>query len=108
MSAYMSTLKVNGTFHSVGIPDCPYPPINTGLFAPNGTKLGGSHIGNRPEMLAMFKLASEKKIKPYIETVPISEQGCKEVVERVNRNDVRFRFTLIDYDKAFPNRGKSG
>ena len=101
----MSTLKVNGSFHNVGLPDAPLPQISAFTFAPNGSSIGGSHIGSRPEMLAMLKLASEKAIKPYVQTIPISAQGCKEAVERTERNDVRYRFTLVDFDKAFPNRG---
>ena len=98
---YMSTLNVNGEFHNVGLPDKPLPTMMAQDFAPNGAKMGGSHIGNRPEMLAMLKLASEKNIKPYIETLDISEKGCKEAVERVKVNDVRYRFTLTGYDKVF-------
>ena len=101
----MSTLKVNGTFHNVGLPDSPLPEIKTFLFMPNGSSIGASHIGSRPEMQAMLKLASEKRIKPYVQTIPISEKGCKEAVERTEKNDVRYRFTLVDFDKAFPNRG---
>lgn len=63
--------------------------------------MGGSHIGNRPEMIAMLKLASEKNIKPYIETLDISEKGCAEAVQRVKKNDVRYRFTLVGYEKVF-------
>ncbi len=73
-------------------------------FAPNGAKIGGSHIGSRPEMLAMLKLASDKGIKPMIETVDISEKGCKEAVERVKTSDVRYRFTLVNFNKAFGDR----
>ncbi|CAD6586929.1 MAG: hypothetical protein ASARMPREDX12_002552 [Alectoria sarmentosa] len=98
---YMSTLNVNGEFHNVGLPDKPLPQMMAQDFAPNGAKMGGSHIGNRPEMLAMLKLASEKDIKPMIETLDISEKGCKEAVERVKVNDVRYRFTLTGYEKVF-------
>lgn len=98
---YMSTLNVNGEFHNVGLPDKPLPQMMAQDFAPNGAKMGGSHIGNRPEMLAMLKLASEKNIKPMIETLDISEKGCKEAVERVKVNDVRYRFTLTGYEKVF-------
>lgn len=101
---YMSTLAVNGEFHNVGLPDNPLPKMMAQDFAPNGAKIGGSHIGSRPEMLAMLKLASEKNIKPMIETVDISEKGCKEAVEKVKKNDVRYRFTLVNYDKAFGSR----
>ncbi len=104
LATYMSTLAVNGTFHNVGLPDAPLPKMMAQDFAPNGAKIGGSHIGSRPEMLAMLKLASEKDIKPMIETVDISEKGCKEAVEKVKTNDVRYRFTLVNYDKAFGSR----
>ena len=54
-------------------------------------------------MLAMLKLAADKKLKPLIETIPVSEKGCKEAVERLKTNDVRYRVTLTDFDKVFPN-----
>ena len=100
----MSTLNVNGEFHNVGLPDEPLPQIKAQAFAPNGAKIGGSHIGSRPEMIKMFELAMQQKIKPMVETLDISEEGCKEAVERVKVNDVRYRFTLVNFDKAFPGR----
>ena len=100
----MSTLAVNGTFHNVGLPDQPLPQLKAQDFAPNGSNIGASHIGSRPEILSMLKLASEKNIKPYIQTLEVSEKGCKEAVERVKVNDVRYRFTLVNFDKAFPGR----
>ena len=99
---FMSTLKVNGTFHNVGLPDKPLPQLMAQDFVPNGCAISASHIGSRPEMLKMLQLAADKKLKPYIETLAVSEKGCKEAVERVKVNDVRYRFTLTDYDKAFP------
>lgn len=98
---YMSTLAVNGTFHNVGLPDEPLPQIMAQDFAPNGVSIGASHIGNRHEALAMLKLAADKKLKPYIQTIDISEKGCKEAVEKVKVNDVRYRFTLVGFNKAF-------
>lgn len=100
----MSTLAVNGTFHNVGLPDQPLPQIQAQALTVNGASIGASHIGSRPEMISMLKLASEKEIKPYIQTVDVSEQGCKEAVEKVKVNDVRYRFTLVNFDKAFPDR----
>ena len=105
LTEYMSTLAVNGTFHNVGLPDKPLPQLMAQSFSPNGCHIGGSHIGSRPEMIAMLKLASEKKLKPIIETLDMSAAGCKEGVERVNDNKVRYRFTLVNFAKAFPNRG---
>ena len=100
---YMSTLNINGEFHNVGLPNEPLPQMMAQDFAPNGSKMGGSHIGNRPEALAMLKLASEKGIHPMIETLDISEKGCKEAVERVQKNDIRYRFSLVGYEKVFGN-----
>jgi len=104
ISQYLSLCKVNATFHQVGLPDEALPPIKPQMFMSNGSSIGASHIGNRPECLAMLKLAAEKKIFPMVETVPISEAGCKEAVTRVQGNKIRYRFTLTDYDKAFGPR----
>jgi len=71
------------------------------MFMSNGSSIGASHIGNRPECLAMLKLAAEKKLYPMVETVPISAKGCAEAVSRVAANKIKYRFTLTDYDKAF-------
>lgn len=101
LSTYMSTLAVNGEFHNVGLPDKPLPQMMAQDFAPNGAKIAGSHIGSRPEALAMLKLASEKGLHPMIETMDISEAGCKKAVEKVNVNDVRYRITLTGFHKAF-------
>jgi len=101
LSTYMSTLAVNGEFHNVGLPDKPLPQMMAQDFAPNGAKIAGSHIGCRTEALAMLKLASEKGIKPMVETIDISEAGCKKAVEKVKFNDVRYRVTLTGFHKAF-------
>jgi alcohol dehydrogenase (NADP+) len=52
----------------------------------------------------MLKLAADKNLHPMIETIPISEKGCSEAVQRVKKNDVRYRFTLTNYDEAFGSR----
>jgi alcohol dehydrogenase (NADP+) len=101
MADYMSTLAVNGEFHNVGLPDKPLPEMMAQQFAPNGSKISGSHIGCRTEALEMLKLAAEKNVKPYIQTLDISEAGCKDAVEKVKTNDVRYRFTLVGFEKAF-------
>ncbi|KAK5078048.1 hypothetical protein LTS08_003111 [Lithohypha guttulata] len=100
---YISILKVNCQFHQVGLPDEALPSMKAQQFMPNGSSIGASHIGNRPECLAMLKLAAEKKLFPMVETMPISEKSCAEAVERVKNNKVHYRFTLTDFDKAFGN-----
>jgi alcohol dehydrogenase (NADP+) len=101
LADYLSCLKVQGEFHNVDLPDKPLPEMKAQAFLSNGCKIGGSHIGSRPELLAMLKLAAKKNIKPMVETIQISEQGCKEAVEKVYKNDVRYRVTLTGYEKVF-------
>ncbi|KAI9746366.1 MAG: hypothetical protein M1818_000078 [Claussenomyces sp. TS43310] len=107
VAGMLSTLKVNCVFNNVGLPDAPLPELKAQAFASNGSRIGTSHIGCRTEALAMLKLASEKNIQPYIETIDISEAGCKEAVEKVKTNDVRYRLTLTGFDKAFKDRKTS-
>ena len=104
LEEYLSICKVNARFHQVGLPDEPLPTLKVNMFMSNGSSIGASHIGNRPECLAMLKLAAEKKLQPMVETVPISEKGCAEAVSRVANNKIKYRFTLTDYDKAFGSR----
>ncbi|KAF1350195.1 NADPH-dependent medium chain alcohol dehydrogenase [Delphinella strobiligena] len=104
MPTYLSTLKVMGRFHNCGLPDYNLPEMKAQVFTPNGSYIGASHIGNRPEMIAMLELASKQNIEPWIETVPISEAGCEKAVTGVKENNVRYRYTLVGYDEAFGKR----
>lgn len=105
LTQYMSTLAVNGVFHNVGLPDHPLPPLRAQDFLPNGAALAASHIGSRPEALAMLQFASDRNLRPWVDTLDISADACKEAVERVRNNDgVRYRFTLVGFDKAFGGR----
>lgn len=103
MDDYFSTMKIGGKFHNVGLPDKPLS-LMAQQFTGGMWYIGASHIGNRPEMQAMLKLASEKNIKSWVETIDISEKGCAEAVSRVNKNDIRYRFCLVGYDKVFGKR----
>ena len=101
---YISILAVNGKLNHVGMPDGPLPELKAQDFAANGAFMGTTHIGCRTEALAMLKLVADKKLKPFIESVDISEEGCKKAVEGVHDNTVRYRYTLTNFDKAFGKR----
>ncbi|KAI1325455.1 NADPH-dependent medium chain alcohol dehydrogenase [Xylariaceae sp. FL0255] len=105
IQSYLSTLKIGCQFHQVGLPDEAIPDIKPQMFMSNGSSMGASHIGNRPECLAMLKLAADPDKKLYekvmVEKVEVGEKGCAEVVKRVKENDVRYRFTLVGYESAF-------
>jgi len=104
LSTCLSTLKIMGHYHSVGLPDHKLT-LNVQSLMPNGSYLGSSHIGNRQEMEAMLALAAKQNIKSWVETIQIGEEGCKEAVERVKESEgVRYRFTLVGFDKVFGKR----
>lgn len=103
LPTYYSTLKIMGKFHCVGFGNQPLT-INVQDFAATGCYIGASHIGNRPEMLAMFELASKQNLKSWVETIPISAEGIKQAIEGVESTKVRYRYTLTDFDAAFGKR----
>lgn len=122
IKSYMSTLAVNGVFHNVGLPDNPLPTMMVFDFMPGGYSMSASHIGSRPEMLSMLELASKQNIKRYVgcrskilvkilltcvswvQAIDISEEGCKEAVEKVHQGKTRYRAALVGYDKVFGKR----
>jgi len=101
IGAYLALLDVHGKWISVGLPENADLAISPWSFMSNGCLIGASHLGSRKEMLAMLKLAAEKGIKSWVETVPISAENLSTTVQRLNKNDVRYRFTMVDYDKVF-------
>jgi alcohol dehydrogenase (NADP+) len=49
----------------------------------------------------MLKLAVEKGVDSWVEEIQISAEGLKTALTRLHNNDVKYRFTLIGYDKVF-------
>lgn len=101
LNAYLSLLDVHGKWICVGFPEESTLKIKPQDLNPNGCLIGASHLGSRKEMLAMFKLVAEKNIKSWVETVPLSAENLSKTVQRLHNNDVRYRFTMVDYDKVF-------
>ncbi|KAF4995844.1 hypothetical protein FDECE_12677 [Fusarium decemcellulare] len=101
LSDYLSLLKVHGKFIAVGLPEGAGWQIRPQSLLTNGCLIGSSHLGSRREVLEMLQLAADKDIKSWVETIPISEEGVGLALERLHMGDVRYRFTLVDYDKQF-------
>jgi len=101
LSKYLSLLDVHGRWISVGLPEGAGQEISTHDFMANGCLIGASHLGSRKETLAMLQLAADKGIKSWVEEIPISAHGLTEAVTRLRKNDVKYRFTMTGYDKAF-------
>ncbi|KAI6088874.1 GroES-like protein [Hypoxylon rubiginosum] len=101
LTPYLSLLKVHGKFIAVGLPEGEGWRLAPQNLLSNGCLIGSSHLGSRKETLAMLELAADQGIKSWVETIPVGEEGCGQALTRVHENDVRYRFTLVDYDKQF-------
>ncbi|PQE33044.1 hypothetical protein CJF32_00011165 [Rutstroemia sp. NJR-2017a WRK4] len=101
LGEYLSLLDVHGRWISVGLPEGEGQTVRTQDFLANGCLIGGSHLGSRKETLAMLDLAAKKGIKSWVETIEIGEEGLKTALTRLHANDVRYRFTMVGYDKCF-------
>ncbi|PSK74818.1 hypothetical protein CJJ07_005410 [Candidozyma auris] len=102
LDQYLNILKVDGRFVSVGLPPVKDKfELSPFTFLSNGGSFGSSLLGSKSEALEMLNLAAEKGIKPMIEKIPISEEGCNEALTRCDSGDVRYRFVFTDYAKAF-------
>lgn len=101
LSAYLSILDIHGKWISVGLPENETLQIKPQDLISNGVLIGSSHLGSRREMLEMLKLSADKGIKSWVETVPISAENLAKTMQRLQKNDVRYRFTMVDYDKQF-------
>lgn len=67
----------------------------------NNTSISGSAIGPTSEIEYMLQFAADHDIKPWVETIDISEENLGKAWKRAQDGDVKFRFTLTGYDKCF-------
>ncbi|GAV29409.1 alcohol dehydrogenase [Pichia membranifaciens] len=106
IDAFLSILKVEGRFCSVGLPaaDEKYN-VSPFTFFGNGSCLCSSALGSREEAVELFQMAAENNIVPWVETVPISEENCQTALTRAWDGDVRYRFVFTEFDKAFGTNG---
>lgn len=106
LEEYLKTLVVNGRFVSVGLPPSDKKfEVSPATFLRMAGSFGASLLGSKAEAMKMLEIAAENKVYPWIEEVPISEQGCHEALTRCDAGDVRYRFVFTEFDKAFTNRG---
>ncbi|CCE64841.1 hypothetical protein TPHA_0J00170 [Tetrapisispora phaffii CBS 4417] len=97
-----SLIKLGGEVCSIGIPDMSYR-LSISPLSLLGIKFGFSALGSRNEFQKMFELVKKNNIKLWVETLPIGEKGLHEAFERVENGDVKYRCTMVDYDKEFGN-----
>ncbi|GMG29859.1 unnamed protein product [Ambrosiozyma monospora] len=102
IDAFLSILKVQGRFVSVGLPSVEEKyDVSPFTFFSNGASLCSSALGSREEAIDLFNLAVKHNIRPWIEEIPISEEGCNVALTRAWNGDVRYRFVFTEFNKAF-------
>jgi alcohol dehydrogenase (NADP+) len=101
LNAYLSLLDVHAKWVSVGLPEDDGIKIRNQTFLANGCFFGSSHLGSRRETLEMLQLAADKGIRTWIEEVPINAKNLADVMVRLHKNDIRYRFCLTNYQDQF-------
>ncbi|WOO80960.1 NADP-dependent alcohol dehydrogenase 6 [Vanrija pseudolonga] len=95
IDALLSTLDVEKKFVFVGMPDEGLSNIRSQTLAGNGAALASSHIGSKCEVIRMLDLAVEKKVKPWINVIPMKDAA--EAIKAVENGTVRYR-TILTQD----------
>lgn len=93
MDLYLSLLKPNGVFVTVGLPESStklsFPPASV-IF--KRKTVVGSLVGSIKEMEDMFEFCAQKEVYPMIELMDAPE--INKAFDRLKKNDVKFRFVL--------------
>ncbi|KAI6778879.1 alcohol dehydrogenase-like protein [Emericellopsis cladophorae] len=100
LGKYLSLLNVHGRWNSVGMPGEGITVHNQD-FAGNGCFIGSTHLGSRKEMLEMLQLAADKGIESWVEEIPLSADGLRQAMDKLEKSSVRYRSCMVSYDKAF-------
>lgn len=64
----------------------------------------GSLVGSPSQIEYMLELAAKHQIKPWVECMDMNEENLGKAWQRTLDGDVRFRFTMVNYDKFFKNK----
>ncbi|ODQ78819.1 hypothetical protein BABINDRAFT_162501 [Babjeviella inositovora NRRL Y-12698] len=102
LNAFLSTLKFEGTFSSVGLgPANESFSVSAGSFIGNRSSMTSSGLGSRAECIEMLNLVVEKGVIPWVEEVPISETSVNEVLTKCGKGEARYRYCLTNFHEAF-------
>lgn len=91
LEPYLSLLKQDGTLALVGLPEKP-PTVNIFSLITKRASIAGSMIGGMPETQQMLDYCGANNITAEVEVIPIEK--INEAVERMLRQDVKYRFVI--------------
>ncbi|KAF5589460.1 alcohol dehydrogenase superfamily zinc-type [Fusarium pseudocircinatum] len=93
LQKYLGLLALGGTFVQIGAPE---EPLSLPAFSLIRTRacMTGSVIGSPSEIREMLQLASDQKIKPWIETRPMGD--ANQAVQDMADGKARYRYVLVN------------
>lgn len=100
INKFIKIMRVGGKIISICAPE-KTEKLELNPFGLAGVTIGNSALGSPAEIRQLLDLVAKENIKIWVETIPISVAGVTEAFERMVSGDVRYRFTLVDYDKEF-------
>jgi alcohol dehydrogenase (NADP+) len=98
---YLSLLDVHGRWVSVGLPGGEGMKLRNQDFMPNGCFIGSSHLGSRRETLEMLQFAADHGINTWVDEVPLSADGLRTALSRLQKHDVKYRLCMTSYEAEF-------
>ncbi|MDB5715821.1 MAG: NAD(P)-dependent alcohol dehydrogenase [Sphingomonadales bacterium] len=88
---YLRLLTTHGVHVIVGA-IAMLPEIHTGMLLSGQKSLAGSGIGGIAETRELLEFCAEKNILPETETIPM--QDIQHAFDRMERNDIKYRFVI--------------
>jgi len=99
LSTYIPLLKTGGQIVLLGVPPAPHS-LQAFQLIGKRVSVGGSLIGGIRETQEMLDFCGQHNILPLTELIPI--QKVNEAMERLERNDVRYRFVIDIANTLYP------
>ncbi|KAI1497605.1 zinc-binding dehydrogenase [Biscogniauxia marginata] len=96
MGSYMKLLKFRGTLVQVGSPDDGNFSIPTNIMQGNRLNFTGSYFGSSAEMKELLELAADKRIKPWVEEIPM--KNANQALVDMEAGKPRYRYCLVNED----------
>ncbi|KAI3585516.1 NADP-dependent alcohol dehydrogenase [Fusarium oxysporum f. sp. albedinis] len=93
LADYIGLLRLDGTLVQVGLPEGQLP-FRPGSLTGARRRIAGSSIGSPAEIKEMLQLVADKKVKPWVETRPMSE--ANQAIVDFEAGKPRFRYVLVN------------
>jgi alcohol dehydrogenase (NADP+) len=94
LQGYVGLMAFRGTFVQLGLPEDPLPSFAAAALIMKEVKMTGSLVGSPGEIEEMLKLASDKKVKAWIQERPMKE--ANQAIQDFEAGKPRYRYCLVN------------